>query len=156
MDSDCEMDPRAEPRGDKGKAPAVPAALPPSSSAPATSKSSPPFRKTVLKAPEREKASVQSPLKFLAIERKRQRESDAVAAATSTPINTAVTSTPSTAPPSSAAFTFAPNTAGPEFIPETQALRDENRDLKHQISVIAAQLASFQASMTAQISGLSS
>ena len=97
--------------------------------------------------------------KFSAIERKRQREPDAVAAATSTPdaaVNTAVTSTPSTAPPSSAAFTFAPSTAGPKFVPETQALRDENRDLKHQLSVIAAQLASFQASMTAQIGGLSS
>ena len=57
MDSDCEMDPRAEPRTDKGKNPVpaipVPAARAPTPSSSASAKTPMLFKKATLKAPER-------------------------------------------------------------------------------------------------------
>ena len=155
-DSDCEMDPRAEPRVDKGKTP-VPAAhaaatAPPPSPHPAA-KTPAIFKKSLLKAPEREKVRAQSPLKFSAVERKRQRESDAAATAAATASDD--TAPAIAAPPSSATFAFESGVAGPAFNLETQALHAEIRDLKQQLASFATLFASSQASMTAQVSGLS-
>lgn len=88
-------------------------------------------------------------MKFSAVEKKRQCESDAAA--------TTAEDIPATAPPppSASTFIFESGNPGPAFVPETQSLCDENRDLKHQLSVLSTQLASFQASMSSQIGSLS-
>ena len=124
MGSNCDMDPPRGTAGGQGKSPFL---LCPRCGARTSPQSPPPYglQKASLKAPEREKGRAKSPLKFSAVEKKRQRESDAAQAAATAEV--AATATPP--PPSSSAFTCESSRAGPEFVPETQALRDENRDL---------------------------
>ena len=60
-----------------------------------------------------------------------------------------------TTPLSSATFTIESGVAGQAFNLETQALHAEIRDLKQELASFTILFASSQASMTAEVSGLS-
>lgn len=92
-------------------------------------------QKSALKALEREKAQTQSPLKFFALEKKRHCESKGETTST---------------PPTAETFEFRPEAMEPDH----QKLAKENQDLKHQISVLTAQLTKVQTSMLSQFEAL--
>ena len=102
------------------------------------------LRDFLFRAPERERGPAPSPAKFSSL-KKRQHVAASQEAAT-TPADAIAFSDVAGA----AAVT---QISGREMILHLSA---ENTDLKHQISVLCAQMVTSQASMTAQLSGLSS
>lgn len=120
----------------------------PSSSAPATMAASF-FKPSSLKAPERERVQAQSPLKYSAAEKKRPRDSEGATAATADAA-VGINANSNTNAANATTATASDFSIVPDADEYTRKLENDNRDLRHQISVLSAQMANFQASVSGQ------